>query len=150
VWAGKFEYCPRGVARTARLRGDLSTPAERTFGEIDLVPGGRLHYQAFVTKFALRPLNHWGLYNQRARAEVIIGKLNHTSALGKIPTDSFPTNEAFFYYIVMLACSLLKLVQSSLRSAPFAGLLFIASTSVCPWCPRHWSDRVGFPLRACY
>jgi len=36
------------------------------------------------------------LYNQRARAELIIRELKYAYALGKIPTKNFQAKEVFF------------------------------------------------------
>jgi hypothetical protein len=68
---------------------------------------GGYTYQALVTNLGLQPLNLWRFYNQRARAELIIRELKYAYALGKIPTDDFRTNEAFFQ-IVLLAYNLLN------------------------------------------
>ena len=78
-------------------------------------PSAQLHlfqlegytYQVFVTNLALKPLNLWRFYNQRSTAELIIRELKDAYALGKIPSQDFAANEAFFQ-IVLLAYNLLS------------------------------------------
>jgi hypothetical protein len=68
---------------------------------------GGYSYEALVTNLMLQPLNLWRFYNRRARAELIIRELKYAYALGKIPTNDFQANEAFFQ-IVLLAYNLLN------------------------------------------
>jgi hypothetical protein len=80
---------------------------EEPSAQLTLFQMGGYTYQALVTNLGLQPLNLWRFYNQRARAELIIRELKYAYALGKIPTDDFRTNEAFFQ-IVLLAYNLLN------------------------------------------
>jgi hypothetical protein len=96
-----------GVAWGATLRGDPPACAGRTFGTVASFPDGRLQlpsvgHQPFSDAPALL-----ALYNQRARAELIIRELKDAYALGKIPTRDFTANESFFQ-IVLLAYNLLN------------------------------------------
>lgn len=60
-----------------------------------------------VTNLALRPLNRWRFYNQRANAELVIREMKEAYALGKIPTGLWDANVAHFQ-IVVLAYNLLN------------------------------------------
>jgi len=107
VWAGEFQYCPLrwpGPRRFVVIRRPVpeEPSAQRTLFQM-----GGYSYQALVTNLTLQPLNLWRFYNQRAGAELIIRELKYAYALGKIPTDDFQANEAFFQ-IVLLAYNLLN------------------------------------------
>jgi len=107
MWAAEFEYCPLrwpGPRRFVVIRRPVpeEPSAQRTLFQM-----GGYTYQALVTNLALQPLNLWRFYNQRARAELIIRELKYAYALGKIPTNHFQVNEAFFQ-IVLLAYNLLN------------------------------------------
>jgi hypothetical protein len=107
VWAGEFRYCPLrwpGPRRFVVIRRPVP---EEPSAQLTLFQMGGYTYQALVTNLGLQPLNLWRFYNQRARAELIIRELKYAYALGKIPTDDFRTNEAFFQ-IVLLAYNLLN------------------------------------------
>jgi IS4 transposase len=75
--------------------------------QLTLFRMGNYSYQAMVTDLTLQPLNLWRFYNRRARAELIIRELKYAYALGRIPTNDFQANEAFFQ-IVLLAYNLLN------------------------------------------
>jgi hypothetical protein len=107
VWAGEFEYCPRGWPGPRRFVVIRRPAPEELSAQLTLFRMGRYTYQALVTNLALQPLNLWRYYNQRAGAELIIRELKYAYALGKIPTDDFQANEAFFQ-IVLLAYNLLN------------------------------------------
>jgi hypothetical protein len=107
VWAGEFEYCPRGWPGPRRFVVIRRPVPEEPSAQLSLFQMGRYTYQAFVSNLKLRPLNLWRFYNQRAGAELIIRELKYAYALGKIPTDDFQSNEAFFQ-IVLLAYNLLN------------------------------------------
>lgn len=71
-------------------------PAEPSW-QLHLFQLGRFHYQAFVTHLPLTPLSLWRFSNDRSQAELIIRQLKEAYALGKIPTQDFPANLAFFH-----------------------------------------------------
>jgi hypothetical protein len=107
VWAAEFEYCPLrwpGPRRFVVIRRPVP---EEPSAQLTLFQMGGFTYQALVTNLGLQPLNLWRFYNHRAGAELIIRELKYAYALGKIPTDDFRTNEAFFQ-IVLLAYNLLN------------------------------------------
>jgi len=72
------------------------------------------------------------LYNQRARAELIIRELKYAYALGKIPTKDFHAKEVFFQ-IVLLAYNLLPLRSSpsaTSKPATLAARLFVVPSQL--------------------
>jgi hypothetical protein len=107
VWAGEFQYCPRGWPGSRRFVVIRRPVPEEPSAQLTLFQMGGYSYQALVTNLALQPLNLWRFYNRRARAELIIRELKYAYALGKIPTNDFQANEAFFQ-IVLLAYNLLN------------------------------------------
>jgi len=107
VWAGEFQYCPQGWSGPRRFVVIRRPVPEEPSAQLTLFQMGGCSYEALVTNLTLRPLNLWRFYNQRARAELIIRELKYAYALGKIPTNDFQANEAFFQ-VVLLAYNLLN------------------------------------------
>ena len=107
VWAGEFQYCPHGWPGPRRFVVIRRPVLEEPSAQLTLFQMGGYSYQALVTNLTLQALNLWRFYNQRARAELIIRELKYAYALGKIPTNDFQTNEAFFQ-IVLLSYNLLN------------------------------------------
>jgi len=107
VWAGEFRYCPQGWHGPRRFVVIRRPVPEEPSAQLTLFQMGGYTYQALVTNLLLQPLNLWRFYNQRARAELIIRELKYAYALGKIPTNDFWANEAFFQ-ITLLAYNLLN------------------------------------------
>jgi hypothetical protein len=107
IWAAEFQYCPLGWNQARRFVVIRRPIPEEPSAQLHLFQMGRYTYQVLVTNLALRPLNLWRFYNQRATAELIIRELKDAYSLGKIPTKDFAANEAFFQ-IVLLAYNLLN------------------------------------------
>jgi hypothetical protein len=107
VGAAEFRYCPHGWPGPRRFVVIRRPVPEEPSAQLHLFQLGGYSYQVLVTNLSLTPLNLWRFYNQRARAELIIRELKDGYALGKIPTQDFPANEAFFQ-IVLLAYNLLN------------------------------------------
>ena len=107
VWAAEFRYCPHGWPGPRRFIVIRRPVPEEPSAQLHLFQMGGYSYQVLVTNLSLTPLNLWRFYNQRARAELIIRELKDAYALGKIPTQDFAANEAFFQ-IVLLAYNLLN------------------------------------------
>jgi hypothetical protein len=107
VWAGEFQYCPQGGPGPRRFVVIRRPVPEEPSAQLTLFQMGGYSYEALVTNLTLQPLNLWRFYNQRARAELIIRELKYAYALGKIPTNDFWANEAFFQ-ITLLAYNLLN------------------------------------------
>ncbi len=107
VWAGELQYCPQGWPGPRRFVVIRRPVPEEPSAQLTLFQMGGYSYQALVTNLELQPLNLWRFYNQRARAELIIRELKYGYALGKIPTNDFQANEAFFQ-IVLLSYNLLN------------------------------------------
>jgi len=107
VWAAEFRYCPQGWPGPRRFIVIRRLVPEEPSAQLHLFQMRGYSYQVLVTNLSLTPLNLWRFYNQRARAELIIRELKDAYALGKIPTQDFVANEAFFQ-IVLLAYNLLN------------------------------------------
>src|SRR5947209_6316509 len=107
VWAAEFRYCPQGWPGPRRFIVIRRLVPEEPSSQLHLFQMRGYSYQVLVTNLSLTPLNLWRFYNQRARAELIIRELKDAYALGKIPTQDFAANEAFFQ-IVLLAYNLLN------------------------------------------
>ena len=107
AWAGEFQYCPQGWPGPRRFVVIRRLVPEEPSAQLTLFQMGGYSYQVLVTNLALQPLNLWRFYNQRAGAELIIRELKYAYALGKIPTNDFQANEAFFQ-IVLLGYNLLN------------------------------------------
>lgn len=107
VWAAQFRYCPHGWPGPRRFVVIRRPVPEEPSAQLHLFRMGGYTYQVLVTNLRLKTVNLWRFYNQRARAELIIRELKDAYALGKIPTQDFATNEAFFQ-IVLLAYNLLN------------------------------------------
>jgi hypothetical protein len=107
VWAAEFRYGPHGWPGPRRFVVIRRPVPEEPSAQLHLFQMGGYSYQVLVTNLSLTPLNLWRFYNQRARAELIIRERKDAYALGKIPTQDFAANEAFFQ-IVLLAYNLLN------------------------------------------
>lgn len=107
VWAAEFRYCPQGWPGSRRFVVIRRPVPEEPSAQLTLFQMGGYSYEALVTNLTLEPLNLWRFYNRRARAELIIRELKYAYALGKIPTNDFQANEAFFQ-VVLLAYNLLN------------------------------------------
>jgi hypothetical protein len=107
VWTADFRYCPQGWSGSRRFIVIRRPVPEEPSAQLHLFQMSGYSYQVFVTNLSLTPLSLWRFYNQRARAELIIRELKDAYALGKIPTQDFLANEAFFQ-IVLLAYNLLN------------------------------------------
>jgi len=117
VWTAEFGYCPHGWPGPRRFVVIRRPVPEEPSAQLHLFQMGGYSYQVLVTNLSLTPLNLWRFYNQRARAELIIRELKDAYALGKIPTQDFPANEAFFQ-IVLLAYNLLNWFKRLCAPAP--------------------------------
>lgn len=107
VWGAEFHYRPMDWRHPRRFVVIRRPVPEVPSAQLHLFQMEGYTYQVFVTNLALKPLNLWRFYNKRATAELIIRELKDAYALGKIPTQDFAANEAFFQ-IVLLAYNLLN------------------------------------------
>lgn len=64
-------------------------------------------YHVIVTNLSLKPVNLWRFYNQRATGELIIRELLEAYTLGKIPTQDWASNQAYFH-LVLFAYNLIN------------------------------------------
>jgi hypothetical protein len=119
VGAAEFRYCPHGSPGLRRFVVIRRPVPEEPSAQLPLFQMGGYDYQVLVTNLSLTPQHLWRFYNQRARAELIIGELKYAYALGKIPTKDFQANEAFFQ-IVFAGLQSAELLQTPLRSSASA------------------------------
>lgn len=107
VCAAELLYTPRRWKRPRRFVVIRRPVPEEPSAQLHLFRMEGFSYQVFVSNMKLKPLNLWRFYNRRATAELIIRELKYAYALGKIPTQDFAANEAFFQ-VVLLAYNLLN------------------------------------------
>jgi hypothetical protein len=86
----------RFVAIRRRLPEDKEEEAQMT-----LFKDQRYAYQAMVTNLTLEPLRLWRFYVKRATIEQSIRELLYDYPLGKIPTDDWVANVAFFQLLLL-------------------------------------------------
>jgi len=111
----RFEPAPRGISmaefryqcegwkqarRFIAVRRPLpEDPSEAA--QLMLLKDQRYAYQAMVTNLALEPYRVWSFYVQRANIEKNIRELLYDYPLGKIPTDDWLANVAFFQLLLL-------------------------------------------------
>ena len=61
----------------------------------------RYAYQVFVTNLSLKAEKVWYFYKPRATIEVLIRELKESFALGRIPTNNFQANQAYFSLLLL-------------------------------------------------
>ncbi len=69
--------------------------------QLTLFKDRRYAYQAMVTNLSLEPLRVWRFYVKRATIEQSIRELLYDYPLGKIPTDDWVANVAFFQLLLL-------------------------------------------------
>jgi hypothetical protein len=88
---------PRRFVAIRRLLPE--DPNEAT--QLMLLKDRRYAYQAMVTNLTLGPYRLWRFYVQRANIEKNIRELLYDYPLGKIPTDDWVANVAFFQLLLL-------------------------------------------------
>lgn len=103
----EFRYQPMRWPRPYRFivvrRPRPENPLERA--QLTLFALKRYVYHVFVTNLDLNPDWVWRFYKGRAHAELFIRQLKWDYPMGKIPTNNFKANQAYFH-LVLLAFSL--------------------------------------------
>jgi hypothetical protein len=69
--------------------------------QLTLFKDRRFAYQAIVTNLTLEPFRLWRFYVQRGQVEKNIRELLYDYPLGKIPTDQWVANVAFFQLLLL-------------------------------------------------
>lgn len=100
VWAADFTYHPQGWPGPRRFVAIRRPIQEEPSWQLTLWRMGGHTYQVIVTNLELAPLNLWRFYNDRARAELIIRELKEAYAMGKIPSQAWAANVAYFQLAV--------------------------------------------------
>jgi len=101
VEVAEFRYQPTRWPHPYRFVVIRRPQPEEPTAQLTLFKLGRYHYQVLVTNLALRPLNLWRFYNDRAGVELLIRQLKGDYALGSIPTRHFFANETYFHLLLL-------------------------------------------------
>lgn len=100
--AAEFEYrCEAWKAprRFVAIRRPLPEDPDQA-AQLTLFKDQRYAYQVMVTDLTLEPYHVWRFYVQRANIEKNIRELLYDYPLGKIPTDDWVANVAFFQLLL--------------------------------------------------
>src|SRR5262249_32259956 len=105
VQTAEFYYQPMRWFHPYRFVVIRRPQSEELDQQLTLFKLGSYHYQVLVTNLALRPLNVWRFYNDRAGIERIIRELKADYPLGNIPTLHFFAND-FYFHLLLLSYTL--------------------------------------------
>jgi hypothetical protein len=106
-WVAEFEYKPWRWKTAQRFVVVRRLIPEKPSWQLSLFQMAGYTYHVIVTNLALKPLNLWRFYNQRATGELIIRELLEAYTLGKIPTRDWASNQAYFH-LVLFAYNLIN------------------------------------------
>jgi hypothetical protein len=96
-WASaEFLYQPYGWKKPHRFVVIRRPLPEKDSEQLTLFTLKRYAYQVFVTNLPLKAGEIWYFYKPRAAIEVLIRELKESYALGRIPTNNFQANQAYF------------------------------------------------------
>ena len=102
---GEFAYQPHRWQQPRRFvvvrRPIPADPADAE--QLTLFQDAKYVYHVFVTNLALSPWRVYRFYNPRATIEKNIREFLYDYPLGKIPTDSWTANVAFFQLLLLAA-----------------------------------------------
>lgn len=99
----QFWYQPKGWPRRFRfvvMRRPISEDRD-DLAALTLFRHRKFAYQVMVTNLELTPWRTWKFYVQRAAIEKHIRELLYDYPLGKLPTDDWLANVAFFHLILL-------------------------------------------------
>ena len=99
--AAELDYQPMGWKRPRRFVAIRHPLPEKETDQQCLFQTERYGYQVYVTNLKLRPEEIWYFYRRRARIELDIRELKESYALGKIPTNSYQANQAYFALLLL-------------------------------------------------
>lgn len=121
VDAAEFHYQPWGWPGPRRFIAIRRPAPEEPSWQLTLWQVGNYTYRVIVTNLDLTPLHLWRFYNDRAEAELVIRELKEAYALGKIPTQSWEANVAYFQ-LAVFAYNLLNWLKRLCVPAEWARL----------------------------
>ncbi len=107
LWLSEFEYKPWRWKTSQRFIVIRRLIPERPSWQLSLFKMMGYTYHVIVTNLSLKPVNLWRFYNQRATGEPIIRELLEAYTLGKIPTQDWASNQAYFH-LVLFAYNLIN------------------------------------------
>ncbi|NCS66808.1 IS1380 family transposase [Candidatus Peregrinibacteria bacterium] len=94
--AAEFLYQPYRWKKPHRFVVIRRPLPEKDSEQLTLFTLKRYAYQVFVTNLPLKAEKVWYFYKPRATIEVLIRELKESYALGRIPTNNFHANQAYF------------------------------------------------------
>lgn len=101
LYWSQFRYQPMGWKKPYRFVVVRRSQEEEASKQLTLFKQGKYFYQVLVTNLELQPLTVWRFYNGRAAVERIIRELKGNYPLGRIPTQQFFANEAYFHLLLL-------------------------------------------------
>lgn len=99
--AAEFSYQPRRWKKPHRFVVIRRPLPKKDSEQLTLFTLKRYAYQVFVTNLPLKPEKVWYFYRPRAAIEVLIRELKESYALGRIPTNNFQANQAYFSLLLL-------------------------------------------------
>lgn len=99
--AAEFFYQPHCWKKPHRFVVIRRPLPEKDSEQLTLFTLRRYAYQTFVTNLPLRAEKIWYFYKPRATIEVLIRELKESFALGRIPTNNFQANQAYFSLLLL-------------------------------------------------
>jgi hypothetical protein len=99
--AAELDYEPVGWKRSRRFVAIRYRLPEKETDQMCLFQTERYGYQVYVTNLKLRPEKVWYFYCRRARIELDIRELKESYAMGRIPTNSYQANQAYFALLLL-------------------------------------------------
>ena len=99
--AAEFSYQPRRWKKPHRFVVIRRPLPKKDSEQLTLFTLKRYAYQVFVINLPLKPEKVWYFYRPRAAIEVLIRELKESYALGRIPTNNFQANQAYFSLLLL-------------------------------------------------
>jgi Transposase DDE domain group 1 len=99
--AAELDYQPMSWKRPRRFVAIRHRLPEKETDQLSLFRTERYGYQVYVTNLDLRPEEVWHFYRRRAGIELDIRELKESYALGRIPTNSYQANQAYFALLLL-------------------------------------------------
>ncbi len=101
-WAvAEFSYQPYRWKKPHRFVVIRRPLPEKDSEQLTLFTLKHYAYQVFVTNLPLRAEKLWYFYKSRTTIEIIIRELKESFALGRIPTNNFQANQAYFSLLLL-------------------------------------------------
>lgn len=99
--AAEFSYQPYRWKKPHRFVVIRRPLPKKDSEQLTLFTLKRYAYQTLVTNLSLKAEKIWYFYKPRATIEVLIRELKESFALGRIPTNNFQANQAYFSLLLL-------------------------------------------------